>query len=69
MQKTHGVIVETPELDQAVNNCYKALVEMEIETMETQILTEEQKAVLAEIQELFAQEQYQQAFEKLLLGQ
>lgn len=67
--ETHGVIVETPELDQAVDNCYKTLVEMEIQAMETQILTEEQQVFLVEIQELFTQEQYLQAFEKLLLGQ
>ena len=67
--ETHGVIVETPELDAAIADCYKTLVEMEIEAMETQILTEQQEALLLEIQELVAQEQYQQAFEKLLLGQ
>jgi hypothetical protein len=69
IQKTHSVIVETPELDEALDNCYKTLVEMEIQAMESQTLLEEQEALLQEIQELMELEQYQQAFEKLLIGQ
>lgn len=67
--ETMGVIVETPELDKAIDDCYKTLAEVEIEAMENQTLTEEQEALLSEIQELMTQEQFQQAFEKLLLGQ
>jgi hypothetical protein len=64
-----GAKVATPELDEAVTDCYKTLVEMEIQAMESQTLLEEQEALLFEIQELYAQKQYQQAFEKFLIGQ
>ena len=77
--ETHGVIVEMPELDEALSGCYEVLkddeavcreyVEERIQTMETQILLEEQETLLLELKELYAQEQYQQAFEKLLLEQ
>ena len=69
VESTLGAKVETPELDKAVDDCYKTLVDMEIQAMESQTLLEEQESLLLEIQELYAQNQYQEAFEKFLIGQ
>ncbi|MCK4355435.1 hypothetical protein KAW43_03790 [Candidatus Parcubacteria bacterium] len=69
VEKTLGVIVETPELDEAISDCYKTLVEQEMQRMASQILTEDQETTLTEIQALYEQEQYQQAWEHFLLNQ
>ncbi|MGB2762230.1 MAG: DUF5667 domain-containing protein [Minisyncoccales bacterium] len=63
--------IDSEELDESINSYlnsyYKILVEREIKELENRELSSEQEELLKEVKELFEQENYQEALEKILI--
>ena len=59
--------IDSEEYDESINSYYKTLVEREIQEFENKKLTFEQEELLKEAKELFEQENYQEALEKILI--
>lgn len=59
--------IEVEGLEESLNSFYRTLVENELEELENKELTGEQTTILNEAKELFDQEEYEQALEKVLI--